>query len=246
MLFKVYQDKTLSIPTAKESYSVLRLGHSSNASSYISVLKSVLPFHINYPKLTFHKKNFSGRNITGRITVFSKGPKLKLKSTTISYNFRYSALFFIASFNFLTFSKTLASLIFSSIGLVAYLPTRFNDKLFLLNQLMFSKRSNNPVYKEILHFKPFIAFRKVPFMLIQQQKNAPISFVELTPLTGSIYARSIGSAASIIKLDSRTGFSLVKLPSGVKKIFSAFSLSSAGPANYPLLRKRLKSTKSGT
>lgn len=246
LLFKVYRDSTLDVTTLKESYSVTKLSRASNASHNITVLKAELPFHINYPKLTFHKKNPSGRNDTGRITVFSKGPKLKIKSTVVAYNFRCTALFFIASFNFLPFAKALVSLAFSSTGLVAYLPSRFDDKLFLLSRLTPTQRFNHPLYREILHFKPFIKIRNVPFMLIQQKKNSPISFVELSPLVGSIYARSLGSAASIIKLDSRTGFSLVKLPSGVKKIFSAFSLASAGSANYPILRKQLRSTKCGT
>lgn len=82
-------------------------------------------------------------------------------------------------------------------------------------------------------------------MLIQQRKNVSVSFIELNPLQGSTYARSLGSSANIIKLDTRTGLSLVKLPSGVKKVFSAFSLSHDGPANISLLKNQLLSTKSG-
>tara|TARA_B100000780_G_scaffold25907_2_gene16414 strand:+ start:3841 stop:4092 length:252 start_codon:yes stop_codon:yes gene_type:complete len=82
-------------------------------------------------------------------------------------------------------------------------------------------------------------------MLIQQKKNSSISFLELSVLHGSKYVRSIGSSASIIKLDTRTGLSLVKLPSGVKKVFSAFSLSHEGPSNLSILKNQLNNTKSG-
>ena len=82
-------------------------------------------------------------------------------------------------------------------------------------------------------------------MLIQQKKNTKISFLELKPLIGSKYSRSLGSSAKIIKLDTRTGFSLVKLPSGIKKVFSAFSLSHEGPANIDFLKNQYLNTKSG-
>ena len=82
-------------------------------------------------------------------------------------------------------------------------------------------------------------------MLIQQKKNSKISFIELKPLQGSQYSRSLGSNSKIIKLDTRTGLSLVRLPSGVKKVFSAFSLSQEGPANIDFLKKQQLNTKSG-
>lgn len=46
-------------------------------------------------------------------------------------------------------------------------------------------------------------------------------------------------------MDTRTGLSLVKLSSGIKKVFSAFALSSSGHANLYILKNRFKNTKSG-
>lgn len=100
-------------------------------------------------------------------------------------------------------------------------------------------------YKDLLYFKPYISINETPFMLIQQKKNSKISFLELRPLQGSSYSRSLGSSAKIIKLDTRTGLSLVKLPSGIKKVFSAFSLSQEGPANLNFLKNQQFNTKSG-
>ena len=184
--------------------------------------------------------------MTGRITVFTKGPRAKKVSSVLNYNFRYSGLFFTAGLNYTSVSKIkVCSLTFTSTGLVSYLPTREYTNFFLLNRLQSLSKFKSQFYKELLYFKPFIKVSEVPFMLIQQKKNSSVSFIELSPLEGSKYARSIGSSASIAKLDTRTGLSLVKLPSGVKKVFSAFSLSHAGPANVPLLKNQLPSTKSG-
>lgn len=226
-------------------YTVVKLGRASNASANVKVLRSIFPLNLVFSKLAFYKKNYAGRNVTGSITLFSKGAKVKTRQLPIAYQFRYNAIFFIASFNYVPLKTTITSLIFTSLGLVCYLPARMSDTLFTLNRLRSLKRSTAPGYREVLHFKPFISINTLPFMLIQQQKNAPVSYLELSPLLGSMYARSLGCKASIIKLDSRTGFSLVKLPSGVKKIFSAFSLAHAGAAGYPILRKQLRNTRAG-
>lgn len=101
------------------------------------------------------------------------------------------------------------------------------------------------VFKTVLVTRPDSFLLEHPYLLIQQQKNSSISFIEAKPLGGIKYTRSFGSKSKIIKLDTRTGLSLVQLSSGVKKIFSAFSLSSVGNANLRFLKKTLKNTKSG-
>lgn len=245
MLVSITKNKQLAIPALQNLYSLKSLNRSSNAASNVKLLRSKLPLNLGFPRLLFYKKNCAGRNITGSITIFSQGRKSKARTIPIAYGFRYNALFFIASFNFIPLKKAITALTFTSLGLVCYLPARLTDKLFTLTRLMPMRRTGVPAYRELLHFKPFISITRVPFMLIQQHKNAPVSFLEITPLLGSTYARSLGSAASIIKLDSRTGFSLVRLPSGIKKIFSAFSLAYAGVAGYPVLPRQLKNTKAG-
>ena len=221
-------------------------GKTSNGSYNVVNLTTKFPLQVRFKKLLFLKKWAAGRASTGRITVFTKGPRIKKVLPTLNYNFRYSGLFFTAGLNYTNSSKIkVCSLIFTSTGLVSYLPTREGTDFFLLNKLQSLNKLRSQFYKELLYFKPFIRIGNVPFMLIQQKKNSSVSFIELSPLEGSKYSRSIGSSASIVKLDTRTGLSLVKLPSGVKKVFSAFSLSHAGPANIPLLKNQLSSTKSG-
>lgn len=48
----------------------------------------------------------------------------------------------------------------------------------------------------------------------------------------------------MVKMDSRISTSLVKLPSGVKKIFSTFALGSEGAVALPL-NKKYKNNKAG-
>ena len=223
-----------------------KIGKTSNGSYNVVNLISKFPLQTRFKKLLFCKKWAAGRTSTGRITVFTKGPRVKKVLPTLNYNFRCSSLFFISGLNYTNSAKTrISSLVFTSTGLISYLPSRESTNFFFLSKLQSLSKLKSQFYKELLYFKPFIKINEVPFMLIQQKKNSSVSFIELNLLKGSTYARSIGSSASIVKLDTRTGLSLVKLPSGVKKVFSAFSLSHEGPANMLLLRNQLSSTKSG-
>ena len=163
----------------------------------------------------------------------------------MNYSFRAKSLFFIGGLNYTSFYRKISLLTFTSTGLVSYLPAKLGDNLFFLNKLKSLNFTKSQFYKDLLHFKPFIRIKEIPYMLIQQKKNSKISFLELKPLSGSSYSRSSGSSAKIIKLDTRTGLSLIKLPSGVKKVFSAFSLSQEGPASTDFLKKQYLNTRSG-
>ena len=209
-------------------------------------MSTQLPLQSRFKKLLFFKKWSAGRSNTGRITVYTKGTRSKRVSPVLNYNFRLKSLFFIGGLNYTNFCKKITLLIFTSTGLVSYLPAKLGDNFFFFNKLKDLNSSKSQFYKDLLYFKPFIRVREVPYMLIQQKKNSKISFLELKPLQGSSYARSLGSSAKIVKLDTRTGLSLIKLPSGVKKVFSAFSLSHEGPANIDFLKKQQLNTKSGS
>jgi large subunit ribosomal protein L2 len=82
------------------------------------------------------------------------------------------------------------------------------------------------------------------YTLVQLKKNQPISLLEIAPGRSIQYARAVGSNAIAIKMDSRTGTGLVKLPSGVKKIFSIYSLASPGQVALSL-KKKIKITSAG-
>lgn len=164
----------------------------------------------------------------------------------MNYRDRSNALSFIAGVNYTNFNLKISSLVFSASGEVYYLPFNFNNILFFFftKTPMISKASPS-IFKGVLLMQSESLLPQHPYLLIQQQKNTNISFIEVKPLDGVKYTRSFGSRSKIVKLDTRTGLSLVLLSSGVKKIFSAFSLSSGGSANLQILKKALKNTKSG-
>jgi ribosomal protein L2 len=60
-------------------------------------------------------------------------------------------------------------------------------------------------------------------MLFQIQKLSFVSLIELIPGKGSQYVRSSGVKSRIIKFDYDNHSVLLKLPSGIKKIFSYYS-----------------------
>lgn len=82
------------------------------------------------------------------------------------------------------------------------------------------------------------------FTLVQLKKNTAISLLEISPGRGIQYVKAVGSSAINTKMDSRTGTGLLKLPSGVKKIFSIYSLASQGQVALPN-KKSMKITSAG-
>lgn len=230
----------------KDSVVSFKLKKASNASINSRKLKFRLPMQANFDKLRLFKKNFAGRGLYGRVTVYTKGPCLKVKKPVINYFFRDKSVFLTAGISYVGGINTkLATLIFSSSGKVSYLLSKPADNLFFLTRLRVLSFSYSRFYKELLHSKPNIYIPEIPYMLLQQKKNDHISSLEANIYSGVQYARGFGCSCSIIKLDTRTGLGLVKLPSGIKKVFSAFSLASAGPANLKLLKRDLCNTKSG-
>jgi ribosomal protein L2 len=65
-------------------------------------------------------------------------------------------------------------------------------------------------------------------MLFQIKKLSFISCLELLPGSGLQYTRSPGTCSRIIKFDPDNYSVLIKLPSGVKKIFSYYSFVMLG------------------
>lgn len=71
-----------------------------------------------------------------------------------------------------------------------------------------------------------------------------VSNLELLPGKGMQYARSEGSFALITRVNAANHTAMVKLPSGVRKIFSVYSILLLGPSALKLKRK-LSNTRSG-
>lgn len=222
-----------------------KLGKTSNASNFIVKLRSILPLQYKFKRIIFYSKWSCGRSTKGRIVVKSKGPRLKLRAPVVNYSYRNKSLFFIAGINYTGFYNKVTSIIFNSQGGVTYLPTKTSDSFFLLSNFKKVKSISPHILKDLTLLKPFIQLSKTSLMILQQQKNFNVSNIELKPLMGVQYTRSIGSKSQIVKLDTRTGLSLVKLSSGLHKVFSIFSLCSSGNSALAITKGKLKNSKSG-
>ena len=66
---------------------------------------------------------------------------------------------------------------------------------------------------------------------MQLPRHSPVSNIEVTPLAGATLSRSPGTSSKLIKIDPRTALSLIKLPSGVKKVISIFSTGCLGKSS---------------
>ena len=115
-----------------------------------------------------------------------------------------------------------------SSGAVSYVPTPSTHKLFTFTRMVSSFQSFLKHKNQTFSLKPEFLIIPLFFLIYQLPKNKKVSLLELIPLKGIQYARSTGTSAIILKMDSRLNTSLIKLPSGVKKVFSTFSLGSLG------------------
>jgi large subunit ribosomal protein L2 len=140
----------------------------------------------------------------------------KIKKININYNLRYIKLGFISSFNFIPFKNKLLSLVIFANGSFSYYLTTENHKLFSFLYFNF--------YKNLKKIKLKSTF----FMLFQIKKLSFISSLEIIPGKGSQYSRSSGTKSRIIKFDKNNHSVLIKLPSGIKKIFSYYSFAMFG------------------
>jgi large subunit ribosomal protein L2 len=77
------------------------------------------------------------------------------------------------------------------------------------------------------------------FLVKNLPKFKPISGLEIYPNKGLQYVISPGSKSFISKIDNQLNLALIKLPSGVQKIFSIYSIGSVGPVH--LFSKKVKS-----
>jgi large subunit ribosomal protein L2 len=69
---------------------------------------------------------------------------------------------------------------------------------------------------------------QITYILYNLPKFKYISYLEMLPNKGVQYVKSSGSKSFIIKSDVKVGLSLIKLPSGIHKSFSIYSLASLG------------------
>ena len=185
--------------------------------------------------LLIRKKSRAGRSsLTGRTIIWTKQSILKkIKLPKVNYNFRSKQIGFVSTFKLVPFSNKLLALVVFASGSHTYFPATEFTKIFSFVSFKHSKsRSNSRLtaaHYSFLHLAG--SFRKV-------------SNLELRPGVGVQYVRSAGCFAKVTKLDKINHTALVKLPSGVRKFFSMYSISTLGSCALKLKRK-LINTKSG-
>ena len=185
--------------------------------------------------LSFRKKSRAGRSsLTGRTIVWTKKSLLKrVLLLNINYKFRSTEPSFVSTLTVTPFSSKLLALAVFPSGAYTYIPAIDSTKIFSFLSFR-SRKSSYGVTRKTSHFALMHltkAFRKV-------------SNLELTPGKGIQYVRSAGCFAKITKFDRENHVSLVKLPSGVRKFFSTYSVLAMGPSALKLKRKTAN-TKSG-
>ena len=189
----------------------------------------------SFKPLTYRKKWLAGRSsLTGRVVVRTKQSLLRrIKLLRINYNFRLLDPGFASTLKLVPFSNKLLVLAHFPSGAASYFPATVSTKIFAL--LHFKRTRFTP--------KPFRGLEHhAPIYLAPLFKK--VSNLELLPGKGMQYARSEGSFATITRLNAQTHTAMVKLPSGVRKLFSSYSILLLGPSALKLKRK-LSNTRSG-
>ena len=187
---------------------------------------------LKYKKLLLKNTWSSGRGSTGRLIAHSKGRRI-LKSRDVIYNrsYRDTSISFVGGFVVNPYHKNVSSTIFSSSGNISIVPSSETHKVLSLTYLksLFDRKSTR--YNAILSVNNNLLISAGFFLIFQLPKQSQVSNLEVQPLCFSSISRSPGSHAKLLKVDPRTSLSLVKLPSGVKKIISIFSVGSLGRAS---------------
>lgn len=200
-----------------ENYRLKKTNYRSAATRNVYFFFNNLNVHTKIKPLSLGSKWFAGRNKSGRVVIRTRTSLLiKTKNIKINFNLRYFKLGFIGSFNFVPFKNKLLSLIYYSNGSFTYYLSTEHHKLFSFIHYNFFKKLKK------------LKIKNTFFMLFQIKKLSFVSVLELLPGLGSQYTRSPGTKSRIIKFDLSNHSVLIKLSSGVKKIFSYYSFVMLG------------------
>ena len=238
-------NKQLSNKSVKNStynlnnYSFFKKPVTSGASRSTINVKTPLPIQPKLKVFFFSKKSNRGRSRLG-ILCRTKGKVLKKINYPYSCkSFRLLYLSFIAGIFTTPLKLKLYSLVISSSGSMLYVHSSYNHNLFTVSKL-YSTFSKQYTSKKYSYLSKFIKIPQLFFLILQLPKHKFVSLLETLPGKGVQYVKSSGSKAIINKVDTKINLSLIKLPSGVRKVFSIYSVGSIG--STPFLNKNLKSS----
>ncbi len=243
-----YQHKKTSTKSPNNDYSPLHTEYSfkkkqvtSGASRNSHLLKLQLPIILKIKNLFITLKYLQGRKSgKGSVLCRTKGSiKLKLRTPIVAKLFRYRTLSFIANFFTVTFKHKVFSLVIASSGQIFYSYSTLNHTLFLVSKLYGTLHKNTKTFlKNFGYLSKYVYIPQLFFMIFQLPKNKFVTLLEIVPGKGTQYVKSSGSKATIKKIDLLMNLALIKLPSGVHKVFSIYALGSLGP--YPFADNKLK------
>jgi len=221
-----------------ENFFVQRSRVTSNASRSSYYLRSNFFLQTLYKKFKYTTKLLQGRDRNG-ILCRTKGRRTSHSTPSVRINksFRLLSLCFIAGFFILPFKFKSVSLVISSSGNISYVNSTLDHYLFKTSKLN-SVFTNYNFLKKYQYLSDFIKIPQLFYLVYQLPKFKLINSVELKPGKGVQYVLSSGSKSVITKISLKTSLALIKLPSGVQKIFSAYSVGSLN--SIPFAQKNIK------
>jgi ribosomal protein L2 len=213
------------------SFSLSKITSIKSGQRVSSHFKQPLPICINTKFLRIRLKSHSGRGALGRIIFWTK-KSLSFRRVTHSknYKFRLSFISFVAVIAMEFARNKMFSLLVLSSGSLTYIPASYTHSIFKLVRMNKPEVKEKNVKRGVQELRGGIN-EFIPqsiFFIRQLPKNQHINSLELYPNDGIKYVRSPGSSAKMPKMDVFKHVALVKLPSGVRKIFSPFSIGSFG------------------
>ena len=205
----------------------------SNASR--NIIKPHLLFQNPFVprRLSLSVLNKAGRGTQGKRVCFSKGRRGNLAFfPRITYNLNKIAWAFVTSLSFNSTRSKLLGFILTSNGGFAYIQTSAAHTYF---STLLGTLPRNPYLRELGY----------SYLVLQQLTTmSELSLLEQIPGRGAVYSRSSGTAALLIRFNYLKQLAIVKLPSGVFKTFSIYSMAMIGAVSFRE-QKRTISTKKG-
>ena len=206
----------------------------SNASRKITYFHTRWSNHFVHTHFFLKKKSNAGRNISGRKTIRSKGSiKTPIRYAVINYKNSHKLFGFVSNIQLIPKTQSFCFLVVNSSGSVFYKPAGAWRKSF---SFIYSHQRSKLF--ATLFANPY-SLKLATLALLQ-----PISYLEITPLKGSQYARAPGSTAKALSKNRHTHTVLVRLPSGVRKVFSLYNAAVKGTPSLKE-KKQVRSTKAG-
>lgn len=211
-----------------------KLAVTSNASRSVTKFYSPLNIKIKASRLYTRNSKVKGRFLNGRIICWTKAKTNKLiRQPRLIKIFNYISVSYITSLVIIPFLNKLVGLIFYLTGGFAFLQLPANKTIFNFLYL----KPKKTILSDFFPKPTFFRFNQLKIM-------AKVSFLSSLPNKTIKYIKSSGSVGILMQLNLLNHTALVKLPSGIKKIFSIYTIVTLGAVSLNIKRK-YTNTKSG-